>query len=382
MAIAFENIPKEFVIRMAPFDYKTPVTEILGKLNSRGAVVLTKGKEYYGMIDSRSMARKGGTRVEKLSSAGKYAVKVPVLDKETSIAKAIGHFYGSGARALPYSESGKVIGIVKRSSMLKAILSLHMLAGYKAKELMSTPVMAIESDRSVAEASSTMRQRRINRLVVTSSGRLFGIVSHKDMLNYSAKLKQRGSSKLEGSLPSMQGQVADIAERNVHSVGYNDTVESAIRDMVESNISSLLVVRGGNPVGILTARDMLSAAHANDNAASEGIMLSGMDSGMGQYEDALRSEAEKFIAKVDKFTKFKVENIAIHVRKHKVRNYEVQVRAWLQRSGAVSVSSQGYSMEFTTKDALDRAYGMIKDKKEIVYTGRKTADSQYTRDEE
>lgn len=382
MAIAFENVPKEFVSKTAFYDYKTPITEILGTLGTYGAVVLTKDKEYYGIIDDRSIAKKGGTNVEKRAAAGKYAVKVPLLDRETSLAKAIHHFYTTDAKALPYTESGKVLGIVKRDAILKAILSMHMLSSYKAGWVMSTPVIAIDAEKTVAEAASTMRQNGINRLVVTSSGRLFGIVSYKDVLRYDTKLRQRGSSKLEGSLPLMQSKISEITERNVYSLTHNDNVDTAIREMVENGISSILVTRSGKPVGMLTIRDVLSAAAASNVEAAEGIILSGIDSSTKQYEEDIISEAEKLMERIDKFTKFKVGNMAVHVRKHKVRNYEIQVRVWLERSGAISVSSQGYSVEFTLRDAFTKVYNAIRNKKEVIYMGKKTADSQFVRDEE
>lgn len=383
MAIAFEGIPKEFVSKTEFYDYKVPVTEVLPKLNMHGAVVLMKGNDYYGIVDDRSVARTGRTSVEKQASAGKYATKAPVLDKETSLEKAIYRFSSTGAKALPYSEAGKITGIVKRDSVLKAILSMHMLSGSKAGEVMSTPIIAIESDKPVSEAVSAMRQNRINRLIVTASGKLFGILTYRDILQYASTLRQRGSSKLEGSLPSMQGSVSDITERNVRSVGHNESIDTAIRDMAENSISSVLVTRSGKPAGILTVKDIFAAAAALGNIeATEGIILSGMmESDMRQYEPDVRSDVEKFIDRVDKFTKFKVDKIAVHVRKHKVRNYEIQARVWLERTGALSMASQGYSVEFTLKDVLDKAYNAIKNRKEIVYMSRKTTDSEYDREE-
>ena len=40
--------------------------------------------------------------------------------------------------------------------------------------------------------------------------------------------------------------------------------------------------------------------------------------------------------RIDRFNKLKVANMAIHVKKQKVRNYEVQARLWLEHQGAYS----------------------------------------------
>ncbi len=381
MAIAFENIPEEFVSKTAFYDYKVPITEILGKLKSNGAVVLTKNGEFYGIIDDRTVAAAGGVSVEKKAASAKYAVKTPILDRESSIGKAIHYFYGTGTKALPYSDSGKIRGIVKRDTVLKAILSMHMLSGSKVGELMSAPLISIDSAKTVAEASSNMRQKGINRLVVTSAGKLSGILSYGDILRYSSKLQQRGSSKMARGQTAMQGMVSEIMETDLHSIRHNESIDAAIRGMVENGISSLLVTRSGEPAGIITVKDIFAAAARSGLKTTDGIFISGIDQSTEQYEEDIRAEAEKAVEKINKFAGFKVDSISVHVRKHKVRNYEIQARVWLARSGALSVSSQGYSIEFTVKDALGRLYNAIKSRKEMAYMGKKGADSQYALDE-
>jgi CBS-domain-containing membrane protein len=53
-----------------------------------------------------------------------------------------------------------------------------------ARDLMSVPAVTIGADASVAEAARLMNERRVKRLpVVTSSGRLVGIISRIDVLS-------------------------------------------------------------------------------------------------------------------------------------------------------------------------------------------------------
>ena len=137
MKIAFEPVPGEFVSKTYFFDYKKPLTEALAKIRKHGAVVITKNGEYYGIVDNRSVVRKS-TKISKSTSIRGFALRVPLLDSDTSIESAIHKFYTSSATALPYYEKSRITGIVGRRSMLKAILSLHLLSGYKIKDVMST----------------------------------------------------------------------------------------------------------------------------------------------------------------------------------------------------------------------------------------------------
>lgn len=381
MVVAFESIPKEFVSEAIFFDYKAPITEVLSKIDREEAVVLIKDKRYYGIIDHRSIAKKGSTKMGKKDSASKFATKVPLLDKETSMAKAIRYFYESGSKALPYAESGKVLGVVKREEILKAILSMHMLSSYKVNEVMSTPVIAIDAEKTIADASSIMRQNRINRIAVLSKNKMLGVVTYNTILRYSGKLTERGSAKLESPTPP-PATVKDIVDSDFDSIGHNESIDEAIRQLVEKNTSGLLVVRSGNPVGMISVKDIFEAAIGSNQEATEGILISGIDESTRQYEQDIKDEIEKLVEKLDRFTKMKIDNISVHVRKHKVRNYEINIRLWLAKSGAVSVSSQGYSIEATLKDALTRLYNTVKDKKEIIYMEKRQSDSREEEEEE
>ncbi len=258
MQLAFEEVPREFVSKTEIYDHKTPITEAISKIGKFDAVVVMKDNEYYGIVDNRTMARKGSVLLSNKSSISKFSHKVPLIDKSTSIDQAIAYFDDSGAKARPYTEGRKVVGIVKRDAMLRALLSMHMLSKYLVNEVMTSPIISVEEDTTIAHARAEMQNRRISRLVVLSGGKLYGILTYKDMLQYSAKSAER-KEKLERHI-SMSAKVGEIAQRNVVTADYKDNLEGAIRDMVESDISSILVTRSGKPAGLLTVRDVFEAA--------------------------------------------------------------------------------------------------------------------------
>ncbi len=381
MTIAFENIPGEFISKVPVMDYKVPLISVLGKLASYGAVVLTKNKEYYGIISGKYLIGSISQGIAKKAAAYKYAVRTSPLGKETSVATAIDHFNTFNVEAMPYIESDKVLGVVRRESILKSILSMKMLSGYKASEIMSSPIISISPDSTISEALSAMKKKGIGRIALSDSGKLSGMLSYGDLLTYSTGLQQRTSSKIGKESNPPTGKASDIADTNMDLLGHNESADKAIRAFVTKNIHTIVVTRGGKPVGILTPKDILSAASAGNAESDEGIILSGIDSGMEQYADDIRDEVKKLIAKTNRFTKFKVLNIAVHVKKQKVRNYEIQARLWLDKRGAVSAYASGYSIEATTKEAMERLYSEVKNKKEIVSMGKKGLENQYSEED-
>ncbi len=102
--------------------------------------------------------------------------------------------------ALPVLEGdGRVVGIVSEADLLpkeeyresdparleqlRRLGDVAKAGGLTAGELMSTPVVTVHADATLAEAARTMAQRRLKRLpVVDAEGRLQGVVSRADLL--------------------------------------------------------------------------------------------------------------------------------------------------------------------------------------------------------
>ena len=272
----FGSVPREFVTETQIYDFKDPVSEALAKVEKFNAVVVTKDGSYFGVVDDRAVAARGTTKLGKASfSVGKFAKQVPVLTKDSEIKSAIEMFYSSGTKALPFLENGKIKGIVKRTQLLKAILSMHLFSTIKVNEIMSTPIIAIDQESSTERAKSAMRDNNVNRVAVLSKGKFYGIVSAKDIMSYGMKSKGRMPEFSGGT--DKRSRVGDIAQRNPHTVDYRYPAESAIRDFIEKDISSLPVLKNGKPVGILTIHDVFETVVKNAKVERRNIVISGLD---------------------------------------------------------------------------------------------------------
>ena len=95
-------------------DYKDPISSVIGKVKSNGAVIVTKDGKYLGVLDNRAIKREYRNLTN--ISAGKLANKLPPINSTVSLEKTISHFYDSGAKILPFIENKKIRGIVRRES--------------------------------------------------------------------------------------------------------------------------------------------------------------------------------------------------------------------------------------------------------------------------
>ncbi len=65
------------------------------------------------------------------------------------------------------------------------------------------------------------------------------------------------------------GQIRDIMEKNVITINHDKTAHDAAKIMNEKDISFLVVMKDGNPIGVVTERDFVGRIAAEDKKASE-----------------------------------------------------------------------------------------------------------------
>lgn len=364
-------IPKEFVSETGFYDYKYPITGLIAQAKELGAVIITKDDEYYGIIDSRSASREGSLKFNKGFPAGKVAMRLPMINAKTDIMIAVGYFYESRARALAYEENGKVKGIVKREKILSAILSRHSLSKVKVSDAMTTPIITIDANGSVAQAQTAMRQNGINRIVIISRNKPTGIVTHGDIASAFSKPEERRPEMKVTASSFGSIQIGSISTTNLHEIDYDENIDTAIRRIVQDKAASLVVTRGGRAVGMLTARDILRATLETEVQAEKRVIIAGLDDYTKDSEEEIRSGMEDVVEKVSKFTGLEVSSATVMVKRSKARNYELNASLFFERRGSIRSSVTGYSLDAALKSLEQRMYKLAAEKKDEAVTEKR-----------
>lgn len=87
--------------------------------------------------------------------------------------------------ALLVAEGARFIGIVSETDLVRRVLAVRGdVQQVRVSEIMRSPIITIEIDRSAHEASDLMSERGIRHLAVTDDGKIVGMVSVRDLLRY------------------------------------------------------------------------------------------------------------------------------------------------------------------------------------------------------
>ena len=65
------------------------------------------------------------------------------------------------------------------------------------------------------------------------------------------------------------GQVRDIMEKNVITIDINETANNASNQMKENDISFLVIIKNGKPVGVVSERDFVQKLCINNQNSSD-----------------------------------------------------------------------------------------------------------------
>jgi CBS domain-containing protein len=167
----------------------------------------------------------------------------------------------------------------------------------KLSEIMSGDVVTIGPQASLRELVGVLRDEKVSGVPVVESGRVVGVVSASDLLDFEFEQPPDEVADWEGSEPVrdeedpegslgyyaggwdasldvlgrihrleepewdrlMEHTVSEVMTRVAHALPPNEDVRSAARYMIRHNIHRVLVLEGDELIGIATAMDIVRA---------------------------------------------------------------------------------------------------------------------------
>jgi acetoin utilization protein AcuB len=141
------------------------------------------------------------------------------------------------------------------------------------KNMMATNLVCIAPSRSVAEAGEIMTEHKIRHLpVVDEQGALMGLIT-RGALARALPGMGTGLTRFEFSYLTSSTSVSEVMIKQPSTIDEEGAVEEAARIMNEKRISSLLVMRDQELVGIITDTNLFETLMELMGGRRSGVRL-------------------------------------------------------------------------------------------------------------
>jgi len=108
--------------------------------------------------------------------------KVVAIDSSQTIGEAIDKMVKTNSFSLLVEKNGLPVGVVTDRDILRRFATTgHFPEKMRVEEIMSSPIITIESNARVGEALKTMVDKKVRRLYVVERGKVIGRVTHSEV---------------------------------------------------------------------------------------------------------------------------------------------------------------------------------------------------------
>ncbi len=311
--------------------------------------VVDGDSKYSGMIFAKQLISSSAQPVSKLKS---FIVNTTTTGPDSDVEKAAQLVIGSGNRAIPVVEKGKLMGIISETDLIQTADFGHAIVD----EVM-TGAIVIEQEASIADALAKMRRYNISRLpVIDAEGILRGVVNILDIGKIIAVTSRERTSQSAG----ITGGTASLREVKVKDIMRRATpVERGTRlntltDTFRRN-EELVLVGDGRPMGIVTPKDALELILPKKKSAPA-IHMAHIENGEDKAE--IQEQLERFLKKIQGKLG-DVRSVVVYVDKHKTRKYSIRTRLITAR-GVIDAKAVGYDPISASKELVGKLERRIK----------------------
>jgi CBS domain-containing protein len=114
------------------------------------------------------------------------------IERGTDVQTAARIMHDRHINSLFVTNGKEVVGILTSTDMVRRVAAAGIdTLTTTAEQIMSAPIVTIEEDKTVLDASDLMAQKHIRHLGVTQGGKLVGMISVRDLLVFLTNLRRK-----------------------------------------------------------------------------------------------------------------------------------------------------------------------------------------------
>ena len=130
--------------------------------------------------------------------------KVTTIDRNASVGKAADLMSAQKIGALVVTEGDKVVGIFTERDILTRVVARRRPSDEtKVADAMTAPMTCCRRDTRVSECEAVMAEKGIRHIPVVENGKLYGLISSRDLIATEVAAKQETIKQLEHTIDSL-----------------------------------------------------------------------------------------------------------------------------------------------------------------------------------
>ena len=292
------------VTKIVTVDSDSLLSEVIGKMNKQvyhEIPVLDSDGRYMGLVSFDSIIKRRNlpmtARVRNLLSIP------PEVTEDDNLSALAEKMLISGVRALPVLSQNRLVGIVTRTDLVQVLSSVKELKDVSVDSIMSHYPLVVKETDGINKAKSLIRELHDQIIpVVDDSDRLTGVVGIKDIAPYLWGVKtfeKDGWSDGESYPPNIE--IKSVMHRPI-TVPLGTSVGNAAQLMSEHSITSVIVVDGNKPVGVVTKLNLIEHIASVKKREEVYVQINGLSEESSFQLDSIYAIIQKSLQGIAKVT--------------------------------------------------------------------------------
>jgi CBS domain-containing protein len=292
------------ITKIVTVDSDSLLSEVIGKMNKQvyhEIPVLDSDGRYMGLVSFDSIIKRRNlpmtARVRNLLSIP------PEVTEDDNLSALAEKMLISGVRALPVLSQNRLVGIVTRTDLVQVLSSVKELKDVSVDSIMSHYPLAVKGTDGINKAKSLIRELHDQIIpVVNDSDRLTGVVGIKDIAPYLWGVKtfeKDGWSDGESYPPNIE--IKSVMHRPI-TVPLGTSVGNAAQLMSEHSITSVIVVDGNKPVGVVTQLNLIEHIASIKKREEVYVQITGLSEESSFQLDSIYAIIQKSLQGIAKVT--------------------------------------------------------------------------------
>jgi CBS domain-containing protein len=366
------------------------VSRALGLMREKGIheIPVLRNNRLVGLITIESLARR--TNLPLTTKVEHLLILPPLITPQTTFSEVAEQLLANSLRAAPVvGKKGELLGIVSRTDLVRVLPDLPSISAHLVEEIASPPGLLIQESDSCGMLLHQIRLLEEHPLpVVDRKGHLVGAVGVADLSQVLWRPTAGGKKDAQRPGNALQVEVGTIMNSPALTVPRGTTTGAAARLMTKEKVSSVFVVEGGRPTGVVSQGDLLGlavggAVDAGPNVDDVYVQIHGL---RASGDPTIITEVDRLVAKslhhIARNTRPVL--LSLHITPHAThRAGDATVQARLDTDdGVFHATETGWNFFASIQQALEDLEAQTRKSKDERRTRRRRSGRAEAKDDE